>query len=848
MQAVWGSETPEIDESVPPKRQRLFIARQREPPQACETCRQKKTRCDGGHPCGLCQAAGVDCKFAERKATKNEVSLGMIFNTLQRIESKIEQQQQQGHNDSQQYLLRKRDRHGSMASYAGGGVRSPSEAVPLRRLSTNAGSPDLASPSASAHSRDGVVVVGGGGGDGSSSGIHALLTATSPIQQQQYHAVADDHGGAAVRTPTPALPHHPLHHHQARPPQPRHVPVIQYPIRQLARWPAVRAAILPKDRIPGVVSGVDDIYTYDAAVATVLEQRRPPLPLPLSLALPTPTVPTAVAATVAAATASPGNWLAQLHISVIKDLGDSYFSTFNLTNPVLDRKLFSQHSLGVAINSAFGVNIESCVVLVTMALGTLGRRSLRAAGFGVQAFGDKIHRAAEDAAVRHGVYGDEEDDPWDDGLIFFNEARKRIGLLGYDNSLQACQYHLLCGLFYSQLLRPVDWWATVSRASICCTSFWACLPKDCDEWTLDMQARLFWITAMFEAVLTQELDLPVSNLLEYEDRVPLPKFVAFPGVSSFVALMTTTSSATTSSGSSGGGSIGGGPPADAQEAAEQQDAFCHYHFLSQIAHRIILTRLCDSMFANRTKALAAGTTAADAARATTLARSDYPPQALEDELLHQLEQWRSQLPEYLQWVDADIDGNDDAGYRERDGDSTVPWYSTAPMRIQPTTPANIFVVPWLQARYWIAQYHLRRPLLHRALHHPDWMTPHDFAKCQDAIDCAMRWCAVIRQPIEIMDCLPLKFFLCTQFFGLLLLFHTFESATVPELRQLVPSFVNGWRLYALSFLEKCAVSAPSVAREYEIVSSLSSSIRALSMNGSTNRNSSTNDGNGLQTI
>lgn len=195
---------------------------------------------------------------------------------------------------------------------------------------------------------------------------------------------------------------------------------------------------------------------------------------------------------------------------------------------------------------------------------------------------------------------------------------------------------------------------------------------------MDMQARLFWISAMFEAVLTQELDLPVSSLLTYEDRVPLPRFVEFPGVASVVSSLSLTVP----------------PPSAAATREAEQDAFCHYHFLSQIAHRIILTRLCDSLFASRSHALASRA-AADGA--TTMTRSDYPPKALEDELLHQLEQWRSQLPDGLKWRTDSVD--DVAGKTDRRADGLA------------SAPADVLVVPWLRARYYIARYHLRRPLL-----------------------------------------------------------------------------------------------------------------------------------------
>lgn len=746
MQSVWGPDGPEIDESVAPKRQRLFIARQ-----ACEICRQKKTRCDGGNPCGLCRTAGIECKYAERKATKNEVSLGMIFNTLQRIESKIEDQQDRDDERRHQKKLKaqsasqNREPESAPSAPPQSTTTSPSFSAPPailppildhhshahnRPFSSNS-SPavDFASPSAaSTHSREGHMT----------SGIHALLSAASPTSSQ-----------AQVNQP--------------RAYRPRHVPVIQYPIRQLANWPVIRAMLEKSgNRVDETGSNKDNPYIYDAAAATILEQRRPPLPVPH--------MPTNE------------NWLAQLNISTIKELGEKYFSTFNIANPILDRRLFSQHSLGVAIHTGFGVNIESCVVLVTMALGVLGRKALRESGMMTES----------QTLFDHGSVAD--DESWDGGLVFFNEARKRIGLLGTDTSLQACQFHLLSGLYYAQMARPIDWWSHVSRAGICCTSFWACVPKDCDDWTMDMQSRLFWITAMFEAVVTQELDVPGSNLHNYEERVPLPKFVDYPGGPSF--------------GSIGGGVTGisgiNSTPNTSRSNEEAQDSFCHYHFLSQIAHRIILTRLCDSLFASRGKALASGQTVESVSQATTLARSDYPPQNLENELLHQLEQWRSQLPNYLQWED----------------DNTHRYADPAPQSVVPSTPTNILVVPWLQARYCISRYHLRRPLLHRALHHPDWMTPDDFDKCRDAIDAAVRWCSVIRTTLELMDCLYLKYFICTQIFGMLLLFHALDISTVPELRQLVPATYESWRAFAIGFLEQCAPSSPSIARELELVLSL----------------------------
>lgn len=89
-----------------------------------------------------------------------------------------------------------------------------------------------------------------------------------------------------------------------------------------------------------------------------------------------------------------------------------------------------------------------------------------------------------------------------------------------------------------------------------------------------MQSRLFWITTMFETLLADELGLANTSLLEYREHVPLPKFLSPTWLSN--------------------------PPSASDAAAE---AFFHYHFLSQIAHRILLTRIRESLFVSGTLSL-----------------------------------------------------------------------------------------------------------------------------------------------------------------------------------------------------------------------------------------------------
>lgn len=164
---------------------------------------------------------------------------------------------------------------------------------------------------------------------------------------------------------------------------------------------------------------------------------------------------------------------------------------------------------------------------------------------------------------------------------------------------------------------------------------------------------------MFETILTQELSLPVSKLRDFEDKVPLPRFIKFQHLSSIHRV-------------------------SAEEQREEQtDSVYHFHFLSQIAHRIILSRVQRSVYYFSRISF----TYIDENQLTSTATTgDYASPALVVELLHQLEQWRSQLPLALQFDDV------------------------SPLST-PKAPGDVLVLPLLRARYVIARYHLARPLL-----------------------------------------------------------------------------------------------------------------------------------------
>jgi len=51
-------------------------------PTACENCRTKKSKCDGGHPCLGCSEAKVECKYREVIPSKKENAMNEILELL----------------------------------------------------------------------------------------------------------------------------------------------------------------------------------------------------------------------------------------------------------------------------------------------------------------------------------------------------------------------------------------------------------------------------------------------------------------------------------------------------------------------------------------------------------------------------------------------------------------------------------------------------------------------------------------------------------------------------------------------------------------------------------------------
>ena len=92
-----------------------------------------------------------------------------------------------------------------------------------------------------------------------------------------------------------------------------------------------------------------------------------------------------------------------------------------------------------------------------------------------------------------------------------------------------------------------------------------------DKWEGDMKSRVYWNCLMNETILVQELHLPPSGLARLEEFVPIPKFISFE-------------------------TVGFAPSRSSASSDEVDDSYFQYHFLAQVAHRIILTRIRHSLY------------------------------------------------------------------------------------------------------------------------------------------------------------------------------------------------------------------------------------------------------------
>ncbi|KAL5334486.1 hypothetical protein BJX70DRAFT_378197 [Aspergillus crustosus] len=456
-------------------------------------------------------------------------------------------------------------------------------------------------------------------------------------------------------------------------------------------------------------------------------------------------------------------WLEMLPLGMIKGLSSAFFATFSPFTPIMDKNFYFSFTLGAAIESGFGFTMESCLVLNIMALGCLA-----------------VHAHHEGDYALPGTRGNHFEPPdWmavvqeaSPGLRFFNEARRRMGFLMCDNDIQSCQYYLLSSVYYQQILRPMDSWAMIHRAATGCLSILTNHDVNFDEWEGDMKSRVYWNCLMNETILVQELHLPPSGLSRFEEVVPIPKFIGFETL--------------------------GFVPSRFSAPDDIDDSFFQYHFLAQVAHRIILTRIRHSLYFYSDS----GT---------------FPHPAVNVELQHQLSQWRSNLPPGLRFPESLSNSTITSPATVTTSPNPISPHPLSSSNTRPFSPAVAVSEAMLRGRYMIAKFHIGRPYLYKALRIPSKLSEDDFDQVRAGLQNAMNWPIILGIFRDMKSCIPIKFAFCSQFFGQVLLFYCISQSPDPRVRNALPAGWEQWNQEMLRFLEDCAEYSPAVAKDLELL-------------------------------
>jgi hypothetical protein len=243
--------------------------------------------------------------------------------------------------------------------------------------------------------------------------------------------------------------------------------------------------------------------------------------------------------------------------------------------------------------------------------------------------------------------------------------------------------------------------------------------------------------------------------LEYEPDVPLPKFTA--PKTSIAGLVT-----------------------------DDDDSFFNFHFLSQAAHRIILTRVKQSLYYFAEK-------------------EAFPSASITAEMHHQLEQWRVNLPPPLKFLDND--SADDS-----------------------PSPAHVIAKAMLKSRYLVAKFHIGRPFLYKgkssmhthrgttssrgaALHAPGFTNDAEYNEVREGLRGGMYWPTTMGSCTQMLSALPLKFGWSCQCFGQVLLFHAVARSSDQKLRDALPEGWQEWIKIMMALIESCARDSPGIAKD-----------------------------------
>ncbi|KAL1904901.1 hypothetical protein Sste5344_009428, partial [Sporothrix stenoceras] len=436
--------------------------------QACDTCRSRKQKCDEQRPkCGTCQKFKLACHYREPQPTKKDKTLGEILDRLKSLEGKI-------------------DGLGADAS-----ARPPTAGV---YGGSSVDSAMLVPPPTATAAANAVSV---GAGYRYSPAVYQMLG--WPVIQQMLAPLAPRLAVHQVHVPSLATEHDALsvilglHHPQNRLPSDESTGVN-----------------LGMPAVPGMGVGVD-VGGMGAPTAGFYPATR--VSLTSSMTLP---LGASLGSTLGTSLGGPP----LLSWDTLYRLSTAYFDSFNYIAPIVDRQSF----LGVTLPAALEVGADTTNPTDKSSAGNDTNPNTTLVLL-VAALGDVAIAGVQGAPVlgaTGGVKGGTVRHP--PGLALFNEARRRMGFVLGDCSLESMQIHALAGIYSSTCLRHMDYWRYTTAASLSCQALITSKPSELSSPHADLIRQIFWYCLIIETHFNIELGLPLTGLDRYEDLVGLPSF------------------------------------------------------------------------------------------------------------------------------------------------------------------------------------------------------------------------------------------------------------------------------------------------------------------------------------
>lgn len=397
----------------------------------------------------------------------------------------------------------------------------------------------------------------------------------------------------------------------------------------------------------------------------------------------------------------------------IQTLSTAFFETFNLLHPIVDRGNFTTVTLPAVVAAGFDDSIEATLSHLVFALGEV-------ALLGTQGPPLRFHNSRPS-----GVRGGTKTQP--PGLIFFNEARRRMGYNLTDCSLENVQVYALVGIYYETCFHHGEFWRMTTSASLACQALVMNHPGEPTQAHMDIIRRAFWHCSIMETYLELELGTPATGLDKYEGKVPVPNF--------------------------GGGF--------SQEDLVSNQAS---HFQEHFASQIVLRRLSTDF-----NAVLNSVPATLTLNASTIMNKPALPGAIRS-LAMQLDHWRETLlPKHLQWAE--------------DNPESLP--GPASRQAMFTTDLNAPPVPYryamdiqvalMRTRYYHTKHFIHRPFLYKALHHPDQMAPGDAEGVAACLRACLRWPLTMSPVCTRKRLIPSVFFWTQNLLGVLIILYLSEK-------------------------------------------------------------------------